>query len=91
MAASARREASRQVPWITPRRGKTNSTAAARYGTSPSDTSGRARRHACVVLAAAQTLNPLVTMLRYKQLWTIEQIFRTAKHLLATRPIFHKL
>jgi len=28
-------------------------------------------------------------MLRYKQLWTVEAAFRTAKHLLATRPIFH--
>jgi Helix-turn-helix domain len=27
---------------------ETNRTAAARYGTSPSDTSGRGRRHACV-------------------------------------------
>jgi hypothetical protein len=30
-------------------------------------------------------------MLRYKQLRTVEQTFRTAKHLLATRPTFHKL
>ena len=30
-------------------------------------------------------------MLRYKQLWTVEAAFRTAEHLLATRPIFHKL
>ena len=36
-------------------------------------------------------LNPLEAMLCYKQLWTVEQTFRTAKHLLATRPIFHKL
>jgi hypothetical protein len=27
----------------------------------------------------------------YKQLWTVEQSFRTAKHLLTTRAIFHKL
>ena len=25
------------------------------------------------------------------QLWTVQQTFRTAKHLLQTRPIFHKL
>ena len=31
------------------------------------------------------------SMLCYKQLWTVEQTFRTAKHLLTTRPIFHKL
>jgi hypothetical protein len=36
-------------------------------------------------------LNPLDAMLCYKQLWTVEQTFRTAKHLLSTRPIFHKL
>ena len=36
-------------------------------------------------------LDPLAAMLHYKQLWTVEAIFRTAKHLLATRPIFHKL
>ena len=36
-------------------------------------------------------LNPLETMLCYKHLSTVEQTFRTAKHLLATRPIFHKL
>ena len=39
----------------------------------------------------ARFLDPLVAMLRYKQLWTVEATFRTAKHLLATRPIFHKL
>src|SRR5262245_34623526 len=36
-------------------------------------------------------LNPLEAMLYYKQLWTEEQTFRTAKNLLSTRPIFHKL
>ena len=43
------------------------------------------------VLRTNTDLNPLAAMLRYKQLWTVEQTFRTAKHLLATRPIFHKL
>ncbi|NUQ66444.1 MAG: IS1634 family transposase [Pirellulales bacterium] len=28
--------------------------------------------------------------LRYKQLWTVEEMFRTVKTLLETRPIFHK-
>jgi hypothetical protein len=36
-------------------------------------------------------LNPLEAILCYKQLWTVEQTFRTAKHLFSTRPIFHKL
>jgi transposase len=42
------------------------------------------------VLRTNTALNPLQAMLRYKQLWTIEQTFRTTKHLFATRPIFHK-
>jgi transposase len=43
------------------------------------------------VLRTNTELNPLEAMLCYKQLWTVEQTFRTAKHLLVTRPIFHKL
>src|SRR5512144_1253262 len=43
------------------------------------------------VLRTNIDLNPLEAMLCYKQLWTVEQTFRTAKHLLSTRPIFHKL
>ena len=43
------------------------------------------------VLRTNTDLNPLEAMLCYKHLWTVEQTFRTAKHLLATRPIFHKL
>jgi Transposase DDE domain len=43
------------------------------------------------VLRTNTDLNPLEAMLCYKQLWTVEQTFRTAKDLLATRPIFHKL
>jgi len=43
------------------------------------------------VLRTNTDLNPLQAMLRYKQLWTVEQTFKTDKHLFATRPIFHKL
>jgi hypothetical protein len=43
------------------------------------------------VLRTNTDLNPLEAMLCYKQLWTLEQTFRTAKRLLSTRPIFHKL
>jgi hypothetical protein len=43
------------------------------------------------VLRTNTDLSPLEVMLCYKQLWTVEQTFRTAKHLLSTRPIFHKL
>ena len=50
-----------------------------------------ARFDGVFVLRTNTELNPLAAMLRYKRLWTVEQTFRTAKHLLATRPIFHKL
>jgi hypothetical protein len=43
------------------------------------------------VLRTNTELKPLDEMLCYKQLWTVEQIFRTAKNLPTTRPIFHKL
>ncbi|MCC2664195.1 MAG: putative transposase for insertion sequence element [Geminicoccaceae bacterium] len=43
------------------------------------------------VLRTNSDLDPLAAMLRYKQLWTVEATFRTAKHRLATRPIFHQV
>src|SRR4029077_17794697 len=43
------------------------------------------------VLRTNTDLNPLEAMLCYKRLWTVEQTFRTAKHLFSPRPIFHKL
>lgn len=49
-----------------------------------------ARFDGIFVLRTNSQLDPLRAMLRYKQLLTVEQTFRTAKHLLATRPIFHK-
>src|SRR6516164_5481388 len=52
---------------------------------------GDARFDGIFVLRTNTDLNPLAAMLRYKQLWTVERIFRTDKHLFATRPIFHKL
>src|SRR5438105_15091372 len=39
------------------------------------------------VLRTNTDLNPVEAMLCYKQLWTVEAIFRTSKSLLATRPI----
>ena len=42
-----------------------------------------------VVLSDTE-LTAIEIALRYKQLWMVEQLFRTAKSLLDTRPIFHK-
>ena len=50
-----------------------------------------ARFDGIFVLRTNTDLAPLEVMLCYKQLTMVEQIFRTAKSLFATRPIFHKL
>src|ERR1700747_28094 len=42
------------------------------------------------VLRTNTDLNPLEAMLCYKQLWTVEQTFRTANPLLADRPVFER-
>src|ERR671918_169770 len=42
------------------------------------------------VLRTNTALDPLQAMLRYRELQGVEQLFRSAKSLLATRPIFHK-
>ncbi len=42
------------------------------------------------VLRTNTNLDLLQAMLRYKDLWQVEQLFRTTKSLLVTRPIFHR-
>lgn len=42
------------------------------------------------VLRTNTMLTPLQAMLRYRELIKVERLFRTAKTLLATRPIFHQ-
>jgi transposase len=49
-----------------------------------------ARFDGIFVLRTNTTLDPLRAMLRYRDLQGVEQLFRSAKSLLATRPIFHK-
>jgi transposase len=61
------------------------------FAIDPAKTEQDARFDGVFVLRTNTDLDPLAAMLRYKQLWTVEAAFRTAKHLLATRPIFHKL
>ena len=43
------------------------------------------------VLQTNSHLSPLEAMLVYKNLWTVERTFRTAKSLFETRPIYHQL
>jgi transposase len=42
------------------------------------------------VLRTNTELSATEVALKYKQLWTVEEIFRTMKSLLETRPIFHR-
>ncbi len=42
------------------------------------------------VLLTNTDLHPIDAAVQYKQLWAVEDIFRTMKSLLQTRPIFHK-
>jgi hypothetical protein len=42
-----------------------------------------------VILTNAQ-VSPLVVALRYRERWIVEDIFRTAKSIINTRPIFHQ-
>jgi hypothetical protein len=61
------------------------------FAIDPAKAEQDARFDGVFVLRTNTDLDPLAAMLRYKQLWTVEATFRTAKHLLATRPIFHKV
>jgi hypothetical protein len=66
-------------------------TERSHFAIDPAKAEADARFDGVFVLRTNTDLDPLAAMLRYKQLWTVEATFRTAKHLLATRPIFHKL
>ena len=61
------------------------------FAIDPAKAEADARFDGVFVLRTNTDLDPLTAMVRYKQLWTVEAAFRTAKHLLATRPIFHKV
>ena len=49
-----------------------------------------ARYDGLYVLRTNMRLDPLAVMLRYRQLLKVEDIFRTAKSILDTRPIYHQ-
>jgi hypothetical protein len=66
-------------------------TEGSHFAIDPAKAEADARFDGIFVLRTNTDLDPLAAMLRYKQLWTVEAAFRTAKHLLATRPIFHKV
>jgi len=65
-------------------------TGRGRFAIDHAKAAADARFDGVFVLQTNAGPDPLQTMLRYKQLWAVEAAFRTAKHLFATRPIYHK-
>jgi hypothetical protein len=56
----------------------------------PARVAADARFDGLYVLRTNTKLNTLAVALAYRELWRVEQIFRTAKAILDTRPIFHQ-
>jgi DDE family transposase len=60
------------------------------FAIDPARVAADARFDGLYVLRTNAKLNTLSVALAYRQLWRVEQIFRTAKAILDTRPIFHQ-
>jgi hypothetical protein len=63
---------------------------AGHFEIDPTRVAGDARFDGLYVLRTNSTLPTLSVALAYRQLWRVEQIFRTAKAILETRPIYHQ-
>ncbi|MFQ5535767.1 MAG: IS1634 family transposase [Sphingomonadales bacterium] len=61
-----------------------------RFEIDPDKVEAEARFDGIYVLRTNTGLDPLQAMLRYRELLKVEDIFRTAKSLLRTRPIYHQ-
>jgi len=61
-----------------------------RFAIDPARVAEDARYDGLYVLRTNAKLNTLSVALAYRQLWKIEAIFRTAKAILETRPIYHQ-
>jgi transposase len=61
-----------------------------RFGIDEDKVKAEARYDGKWVLRTNTALDTADVALKYKQLWMVEDIFRSAKSLLETRPIFHK-
>jgi hypothetical protein len=60
------------------------------FAVDPARVAEDARFDGLYVLRTNSTLNTLSVALAYRQLWRVESIFRTAKAILETRPIYHQ-
>ena len=64
-------------------------TTGRRFAIDPARIEAEARYDGIFVLRTNARITPLQAMLRYRELLVVEDLFRTAKALLRTRPIYH--
>lgn len=69
--------------------GRDTKTATPAFEIDAGKLAEEARFDGIFVLRTNTSLNPLLAMLRYRDLLQVEQLFRAAKSTLRTRPIFH--
>ena len=60
------------------------------FAIDPARIAAAAKFDAIYVIRTNAQISPLVVALRYRERWIVEDIFRTAKSIINTRPIFHQ-
>jgi hypothetical protein len=60
------------------------------FAIDPERVASAARFDGIYVIRTNARLSPLAVALRYRERWIVEDIFRTAKSIIDTRPIFHQ-
>ena len=65
-------------------------TTGERFAINDAKVEAEARYDGVWVLRTNTDLEPMVVALAYKHLWMVEQIFRSMKSVLETRPVYHK-
>ncbi len=60
------------------------------FAIDPERVAAAAKFDGIYVIRTNAQISPLVVALRYRERWVVEDIFRTAKSIINTRPIFHQ-
>ncbi len=60
------------------------------FAIDPARVAAAAKFDGVYVIRTNAQVSPLVVALRYRERWIVEDIFRTAKSIINTRPIFHQ-
>jgi hypothetical protein len=60
------------------------------FAIDPARVAAAAKFDGIYVIRTNARISPLVVALRYRERWIVEDIFRTAKSIIDTRPIFHQ-